>query len=253
MNSFLKKFLIFVIFSRITLIVLPLLIQILFLPEKNYSWNYWDAPHYIYLAQEGYTNSGDPANFIVFLPLYPLVLSAFNFLKNPEMVGVITSLSFFLLACLVLSKLLRLSYPEKFVQRFLILLAIFPTSYFFGAPYTESLFLLLFALSFYFFRKGSFTLSGISSGLASLTRPFGILLVPSLFFGWFKNKNKKFWHLFSLFVPTLIAIGIYLYLNYQTYGNLLAFQKILTENWQKKFEYPWVSLLDSWRIALTGG
>lgn len=249
-DSFLKKFFTFVILSRIALILFPLLVQILLLPEKNYSWNYWDAPHYIYIASHGYTNSGDPANFIVFLPLYPFILSLFNFFKNPEAVGIITSIVFFLAACAILYKLLLLSYPRPFVQRFLILLSVFPTSYFFSAPYTESLFLFLFGLSFYFLRKGNFAFSGIFSGLATLTRPFGILLLPSLCFAWL--KEKKLLSLILLFLPTLIAVGIYLLLNQQIYGDPLAFQKILAVNWQKRFALPWVSIADSWKIALSG-
>lgn len=230
-----------------------MLLQVLLLPGKNYSWNYWDAPHYIYIATHGYVNSGDAANFIVFLPLYPALLALFNFLKNPEAVGILTSTVFFVLACIFLYKLLRLDYKEKFVERFLILLLIFPTSYFFGAPYTESLFIFLFALAFYSGRKSRWGLSGIFSGLAVLTRPFGILFAPAIFFDWLKDKNKKVWQLIAIFLPTLIAVAIYLVINQKIYGDTLAFQKILVNNWQKHFAFPWKSIADSWRIALGPG
>jgi len=253
MNSFLKKFLILLIISRIALIILPLLVQILLLPGKTYSWNYWDTPHYIYLATHGYVNVGDPANFIVFMPLYPLILALFNFVKNAEAVGILISTASFAFACVLLYKLLRLDYEEKFVERFLLLLLIFPTSYFFGAPYTESLFVLLFALSFYFGRKSNWGLSGFFSGLAVLTRPFGILFAPAIFFDWRKGKNKKIWQLAAIFLPTLIAIIIYLVINQRIYGNALAFQRILVNNWQKHFAFPWQSIADSWRIALGSG
>ncbi|MCW4031638.1 MAG: hypothetical protein NWE80_04665, partial [Candidatus Bathyarchaeota archaeon] len=39
----------------------------------------WDSPHYMYIAQNGYVNEGDPANFIVFFPLYPLLVRLITF------------------------------------------------------------------------------------------------------------------------------------------------------------------------------
>ena len=37
-------------------------------------WNRWDAPHYIDLAKNGYTNVGEGRYFIVFMPLYPFLI-----------------------------------------------------------------------------------------------------------------------------------------------------------------------------------
>ncbi len=230
-----------------------MLMQILILPGRGYSWNHWDAPHYLYLATNGYTNTGDPANFIVFMPLYPLLLALFNFVKSAEAVGMLISATSFAFACVILYKLLRLDYEKTFVERFLLILLIFPTSYFFSAPYAESLFILFFALAFYSGRKNKWWLSGIASGLAALTRPFGVLFAPAIFFDWLKDKNKKVWQLMAIFLPTLIAVAIYLFINQKIYGDALAFQKILVNNWQKHFAFPWKSIADSWQIALGPG
>lgn len=37
-------------------------------------FNHWDAPHYEAIAKNWYANTGDAANFIVFFPLYPILI-----------------------------------------------------------------------------------------------------------------------------------------------------------------------------------
>jgi len=59
-------------------------------------------------------------------------------------------------------------------------LAIFPTTLFFGAVYSESLFLLLSVAAFLLAERGQFRWAGVVAGLAALTRPVGLALVPAL-------------------------------------------------------------------------
>lgn len=258
-----EKLLIFLLVTRILILVLPWLTITLLFPEKtalNFvqftqsSWNRWDAPHYLYLAQNWYTAVGDPANFIVFLPLYPLIVKASLFiLGDPAGNAITLSIIFFLIGSYYFYKLIKLDFPEKIARWSVIALAIFPTSYFFNAPYTESLFLMLFALSFYFARKGDFSPAGVFTGLAAITRPFGILLLPAILIEWFISKNGKWRHLPIIIFPSLIAIFSYLYINKNIFGNFFAFQKILADNWQKYPVFPLKGILDSWRIAAGGG
>jgi hypothetical protein len=58
-----------------------------------------------------------------------------------------------------------------------MLLAFFPTSFFFGIPYSESLFLLLAAGAFLAARMGCWPAAGVSLALASATRVPGLLLI----------------------------------------------------------------------------
>jgi hypothetical protein len=64
--------------------------------------------------------------------------------------------------------------------RSLFYLAVFPTSYFFSLPLTESLFLMLTVGSFYFAKSERWWLAGICGLLASATRASGVLLLPPL-------------------------------------------------------------------------
>jgi hypothetical protein len=95
----------------------------------------------------------------------------------------------------------------------IVLLLAFPTSFFFGSVYTESLFLFLTLTSFYFIRKEKFWFAAIFAAFASATRLVGIFLLPILLYEiWRKNKNK-----FSItnFLPILISgIGLIFYMSY---------------------------------------
>jgi len=62
------------------------------------------------------------------------------------------------------------------------------TAFFFGAVYTESLFLLLAVLSIYLARKEKYILSGFFASLASATRILGILLFAVLLIEVVKNR-----------------------------------------------------------------
>lgn len=211
-------------------------------------------PTILYIAQYWYTNIGDSANFIVFFPLYPLILKPLiAVLGNAALSGIFVSNIFFVFGCYIFYKLVSLDYPEKIAMWSVIALAIFPTSYFFNAPYTESLFLLIFCLSLYSAGRGNWILSGISTGLGVIARPFGILLLPAVLTEWFFDKKRKISSLPIIILPSILAGLWYLFINKTIYGDYFAFQKILTNNWQKHLASPLKSILDSWHIALGGG
>jgi len=69
--------------------------------------------------------------------------------------------------------------PEG-ARRAVLYLAIFPFAVFLGGVYSESLFLLLALAAFVLAERGSFLGAGVAAGLAWLTRPFGIALLPAL-------------------------------------------------------------------------
>ena len=62
----------------------------------------------------------------------------------------------------------------------MLFLAVAPTSLFFGAVYSESLFLLLAVAAFLLAERGRFWGAGAAAGLALLTRSAGIALLPAL-------------------------------------------------------------------------
>lgn len=145
----------------------------------------WDSLHYLSVAFDGYVASqpGLPpaAARPAFFPLYPgmvHVLSGFG--SNPGLVLIMAyavSLVCFLFALVLLHRLVAIELGERYGRPVLMLLAFFPTAFFYGIPYTESLFLLLAVAAFLAARAGRWAIAGIVLALASATRVPGLLLV----------------------------------------------------------------------------
>jgi Gpi18-like mannosyltransferase len=258
-----ERLLLFLLITRILILVLPWLTINLLFPEnapQNFinftqnAWVRWDAPHYLYLAQYWYTNVGDEANFIVFFPLYPSLLKLFIYpFINPAISAITISITLFISGCYFFYKLVEIDYGEITARWSVIALAIFPTAYFFNAPYTESLFLLLFSASLYSARKEKWIPAGILTGLGCVSRPFGMLLLPAILIEWLMSKKRNWKTLPVIIIPSIVAVLGYLYLNKYIYGSYFAFQKILALNWHKHLLSPFISIGDSWRVAFSGG
>ena len=75
---------------------------------------------------------------------------------------------------------MRLDYSEGLSKKTLILLLVFPTSFYFAAIYTESLFLFLVLSSFYLCRQKKWWWAALAAMLASAVRITGIFLLPVL-------------------------------------------------------------------------
>jgi len=238
-----KKVFLFLVLSRILIIFIANQHGILSLA------NQWDSPHYLYISEFGYQNNGDPANFIVFLPFYPFLITLFSVFIKLKIGSLIISNLAFILGGILFYKLLAIDYGEKFSFFAILVLAFFPTSYFFSSTYPESLYLMLFAGSFYLARKKNFVASGFAAGLLTLTRPFGILVWPSLIIEVLKSKDQKhkvIQNICFLIIFLIISLSIYLYINYYLYNDFFAFEKILQNHWQKSFIFPWEGIRQAW-------
>lgn len=159
------------------------------LPSWVWGFGNFDGVHYLRIAQDGYKAQYSQA----FFPLFPLLIHFLNILpKNPTLdtrifvdpsyffIGLILSNAFFLFALIIFYKLVRIDFNQKVAFGSLILLLCFPTSFYFGSMYTESLFLFLMLGAFYSIRKGNFVAAGVFSALASATRVLGLFLFPLL-------------------------------------------------------------------------
>ena len=195
----------------------------------------WDGSHYVYLAQNGYTNQGDAANFIVFFPLYPFLIRLITFdFAYVNLSGLIISNTSSLIAVIYLFKLAKLDYNDNIAVRAVLFFSVFPTAYFLSAVFTESLFLTTVIASLYYARNGKWVFAGILGLLASLTRIAGLLLLPTLIMEYF---NQKKWRIKAtdpkIAWTCLPAIGflIYLLINYQVTGNPFTFIEIQRTHW----------------------
>lgn len=210
----------------------------------------WDAPHYMYIAQHWYTNQGDPANFIVFFPLYPVLvrLITFNF-SYVNLSGLIVSNVASIVAVIYLFKLAKLDYSDSVAKKAVLFLCVFPTAYFMSAPYTESLFLVLVIASLYYARNTRWALAGFLGFLASLTRIAGLILLPVLVVEYFHQKSWKLRALDPrLFWSSLPIFGflIYLGINFQVTGSFFTFIQVENNHW-----YQSIAPLTGFNTALS--
>lgn len=148
------------------------------LPSWFWGFGNFDGVHYLTIAMRGYL-----AEFTqVFFPLYPLLIKLLVWLFSIKtqlgffLVGFAVSNLFFLFSLFLLTKLFRLDYSREDSLKAIILITAFPTSFYFGSIYTESLFLALVLLTFIFLRKGNFLAAGFFASFASATRILGFFL-----------------------------------------------------------------------------
>lgn len=194
------------------------------LPKFIYSFANFDGTHYLKIAKNGYDEYAQ-----AFFPLYPLLIKTFAFLKiNFLITGLLISNICFFIGFIFLYKLLKLLKLNKnAINWILILLVFFPTSFFFGAIYTEGLFFFLFGGSLYFLKKEKFLWAALFVFFASLTKIIGLLLILPMIFVFYK-KLQKANNKFSL--PILICtlspiLGLLSYIIYlwKTTGDPLFF------------------------------
>ena len=191
------------------------------LPKWLYSWGNFDGVHYLTIARKGYLGTG---LIQAFFPLYPLLVRFLNIIFQNRLLTAIVLSNLMSIAMLLSFYLLIKDDLKKTWSIAILLLMIFPSSFFFGASYSESLFLTLIFLSFYFFKKEKLFWVVILTSLASATRVVGIFLVPAFIIAqFFKKKNKI--KLKKVLLICLGSLGLLIYMFYlwRVFGDPLYF------------------------------
>lgn len=190
-----------------------------------WSWANFEGIHYLNIPQFGYYQFPQ-----AFFPLYPnFILSLVALTKSYLYSGLLISHVSLIVALLLFYQLVRLDFSKKIAKRSLVYLLIFPTSFFFGSLYPESLFLALVLGSFYAARKKHWWIAGILGGFASATQFVGIFLFPALLVEWYLQKGKRKKKLTEELIECLplffIATGFLFYMAYlkATVGDPLYF------------------------------
>jgi hypothetical protein len=222
------------------------------------AWERWDALWFLQIATDGYSTTDFSA---AFFPLYPLLIRWTSPLVGAHPLAaalVISNLAYFG-AMFVFYELTRFEFDEQMARLSVVCLAVFPTSYFFVAPYSESLFLLLAVTSLYAARRQRWEIAGTCAALASATRSIGLALALPLAVEALMQfqaaraerepgRGKRlavalFWSAF-----TATGTAVYLYYWYRTNGDALT--PLNDQNgWQRMFSWPWETLRDGTRIA----
>jgi hypothetical protein len=148
----------------------------------------WDAGWYLQIVTDGYRYAaGDTAvqQNIVFFPAYPMLMRTVGRLLGGDMTGYVAagmliSIGSFFGALVYVYAFARDRYGDETAGAAVWLLATYPFAIFFGALYTESLFLLGTAGAFYHFSKQQFGRAALWGLLVGLTRLNGSLLALPL-------------------------------------------------------------------------
>jgi hypothetical protein len=155
---------------------------------------HWDAVWYLRIADSGY---GDSPVRVAFFPLYPLLVRAAGEIGGGSpgarlIAAYLISLAAFLGGLVLLFRLASLELGRQVARAALLLLAVFPAALYFGAPYSESLFLLASVGAFWAARTGKWAWAGAAAGAATATRSAGILLlVPLALLWWGQGREGR--------------------------------------------------------------
>jgi hypothetical protein len=220
-----------------------------------------DAVWYLRLADDGW--SGEDAS-AAFFPLYPLTVRAVAWIlpdiwldqwPGDELVAaLLVSNVAFLGALLALFALTADAFGERVARRAIVVAALFPTAFFFLAPYTESLFLFLSILAFRAARWDRWGRVAVVGALAALTRSVGLLLIPALLLEAFSAKRGRSGSRRALAGRAAGAAAISLGpLSWFAWwglarGNWLA-PLDAQRQWGRELQPPWVSLAHAVDLA----
>jgi hypothetical protein len=198
-----------------------------------------DGPHYLDIAKNWYT--GDPtldaSNFIVFFPLFPLLIRLVAVdlsYSGLSAAALIVSNVSSLIALAYLYKLAKLDFSDGVALKAVLFLSIFPTAYFLSAPYTEGLFFALTISSLYYARLNKWPLAGFLGFFAALTRLGGLLMLPILAVEYLHQRG---WNIKRIQLNVIWIFGalagflVYLNINSQVWGNALKFMEIEHVHW----------------------
>jgi Gpi18-like mannosyltransferase len=176
-------------------------------------WFRWDAKYFIWATSRGFSVQDGSASFH---PLLPLLAKPIFYLTGSPLFGLLlvaTLATLGLYFCFY--RLARFDLNDELAFRATILFAVFPGSYVFYAPYTESIFLLFSVLLFYFARERQWLLAGLCGALATLSRQQGLFLMVPLVMELWSGKERKALAFSSVL---LIPLAYGLWIVYRTFA-----------------------------------
>ncbi len=256
-----KLFCLFLLVDVIYLLLVSVIPKPLDQPQGIQFWLCLDSDHYINIARDGYLSTGDRSRIVelVFLPGYPLLVRLVSFVVRNELyAGLVTSgLCFASMGC-AFYKLLRLDFDHKTAMRTIKYLLICPGVFFFVAPMSESLYLLVCILCLYWVRTGKVALGCIAGAVASFTRSVGLALVVPVFFelvhqgAQYADARSIRRHIGRSTSLLIIPLGFAAYcaISYFVSGNPLQFMEYQSNHWGQEFGYFFAKVADQFERVI---
>ena len=218
-----------------------------FMQVVSTTWSHWDSRLYLSIVTPGYQHPPEEHANMAFLPFYPLLIRALLPLTGGDAVlaGMIVAHCALIAAVLLFADVVARDFGAQVAYRAVATLLCFPTSFFLGAVYAESVALALLALALWGLRRQRWMLAGIAGFFLSLTRLPGVLIAPVLALAVLEHAG---WRLLPLtrayLAPLLPALGIGLFMAYQwqQFGSPLIFLQTQRDIWDQQLSPPWVQL-----------
>jgi Mannosyltransferase (PIG-V) len=191
----------------------------------------WDAEWYLRIAKHGYHFEPGIKSSTAFFPLYPAFMwVGSKLLGNSDatilLVGILTSNVSLLVALVYLIALVRVDFDEGVSRRTVLYVLVFPTTLFFSAAYSESLFFAAIVIAFYYARKARWLGAGLAGAVATLTRPPGFLIAAALLLEYLYQRNFRWQEIRpDIAALALIPLALTLYFGYfyWRFGNFFLF------------------------------
>lgn len=201
------------------------------LPKWQQSWANFDGVHYLTIARSGY---GSAALIQAFFPLWPFAIRVLDStLLNTLESGLVLSTFFTCAAVLGWYWFARSFLSKKRALLATAALLVFPTSFYFGALYSEALFLSLLVWSWLAMKQRWWLVAGVLGGLAAATRITGIIWVMVLAIDFFQHVKKpriSDWSRILIAVCcTTLGLLTFMYYLYRTFGDPLLFLHVQHE------------------------
>lgn len=173
------------------------------LPHFVWSFGNFDGVHYLGIAKDAYSYQYTQA----FFPLYPILVKLFSYITFGNLIisALLISNAAFLSGLLLFYKLISRTQNEKVALWSCIFILTFPTSFYFGAIYTEGLFFLMIISSFLLIHHKKIWQAATVGTFASATRLIGLFLTPLLI-----SRQKLKTYLYASLVP----LGFFAYVLY---------------------------------------
>jgi hypothetical protein len=205
-------------------------------------WERSDAVWYIFLARFGYGVNPDG---VVFMPVYVLLIRLMHIIPMLYLEAALIISNVAALVALYLNyRLCASELGDEVGKRATWFLALFPGSFFFLAPYTESLFLALALGTWWLARQRRWGWAVLAAAVLGVTRNSGVLiLVPLALEVWRQRHEEPPGPWWPLAVLPLGLCGIASYAGYWYYrsGDALMFVHHQT-TWDRHPMSPFTTL-----------
>jgi len=238
-------------------------------------WSWWDVQWYLRVATDGYRKIPYAHQHLnlAFFPLYPVLehLGLLIWPWSPVGLAMLIANCCAFGAYYSLYQLAHLELGARGAERAIWLFALFPTSFFLAAGYSEALFVLCSVQCLYRMRLQQWWWAGIWGAAAAATRPLGVILLAPFLISLARSEDLhrakpagaqsagksssgrvpvfiRSW-LAALLLPAgVLAFMIYLQLRF---GDPFLFSSS-QRSWHRAFAWPWQTLEAAFQRPLAG-